>query len=187
MLHLKRGKRTSERGQSIAEVMISLPFMFAIVVGLIEMGIVFAAYLSQVNAAREGAIFATMYPQLADTSCGSIPYPDCTGSIDTNTYAGTTDYWDEYYNRVSNELFLNIGEPLRRSQLLSEDTLTVDRPMLGPVTSDCPTGYEIACPITITVHFRLHTLTSGAQVPYFGRFGLPNYYQIDYSFGMPIR
>ncbi len=184
MIHLIRnkGSKESQRGQSIAEVMVSLPFMIAIIVGLVEMGLVFASFVAEVNAAREGAIFASMYPNLANSTCGSIPYPDCTGD-----YATDSAHWADYHDRVSNEISWAVADALRAGQMINNDTLIIDRPILGPASASCPIGNELGCPITVTVHFRIHTLTSDIQVPYFGRFGLPDYYQINYSFGMPIR
>lgn len=166
-------KKQMQRGQSIVEVAVALPFLIAIVIGLIEMGIVFASYLSLVNATREGAIYASMHPELTDAN-------------QTPTSSST---WHEYYDRVANEIVVVIGEPLRAGQLLNQDALTVDRPVLGPpdAAHGCPTALEAGCPITVTVYFQIQTLTSDISLPYFERFGLPNYYRMSYSMGIPIR
>jgi hypothetical protein len=213
--NLPNSKYTSHSGQSMLEVAVALPFLLLIIIALIEMGIVFASYLSLVNAAREGAVFASMYPTLADLTCGSTPNPGCVGPKDSQAFGSGTTLWDEYVKRVNDEIVVVIGEPLKAGQLLDQDILTVQRPILGPTSTSCPTRSEAGCPITITVHYRLHTFTSDISLPaprvrstvppgatftdwvfnVLGnvdwstgwRMGLPNYYQIDYSFGMPIR
>jgi hypothetical protein len=173
--------RNPERGQSIAEISVALPFLLLIVFALVEMGILFASYLSEVNAAREGAIFASKYAALIDSTCGSSPNPTCVGSGDNNTYSGSQSIWEEYQTRISNDLFVAIGEQLKQGQLVDQDTLTVYRPI-----ANATCGTAIGCPVTVTVSYRIHTFTSDISMPYFGRFGLPNYYQITYTVGMPI-
>ena len=184
-------------GQSMVEIALTLPLLILIVIVLIDFGIVFASYLSLVNATREGAVFATMYPQLANTTCGSNPHDlgfaysgtACTIAQDDQSYGGgggvyssTVTIWNEYTNRIKNDVFVVVGEQLKASQLADQDILYIDRPVLR---SGC--GYTAGCPITVTVHYRVHTFTSDMSLPGYGRFGLPNYYEIQYSVGMPIR
>lgn len=180
----------------MVEVAIALPFLIVIVIALVDMGIVFASYLSSVNATREGAIFASEYSRLVDSTCGSTPNPTCVGANDNipfgSTGATSSTIWSEYTNRVANDVFVPLGETLRRNGLLDQDILTIDRPVIGsspipPCPQGSTTALDAGCPITVTVHFRLHTLTSDISLPSFGRFGLPNYYQINYSMGIPIR
>ncbi len=206
------------------EVSVALPFLLLIVIGIIELGIVFASYVALVNAAREGAVFASMYPNLAQSSCGSTPNPTCVGAKDNQAYGTGSTIWDEYFKRINDEIVVVVGDPLRAGQLLDQDTLTVERPIVSSNCTSCtcptppcscPSGKEIGCPITVTVHYRIHTLTSDMSLPvprvksdvppaatwtqwFFNilgnvdwstgwRMGLPNYYQLDYSMGMPIR
>jgi Flp pilus assembly protein TadG len=185
-----RSIREMQNGQSMVEVAVALPFLMLIVVALVEMGIVFASYLSLVNATREGAIFASMHPELVSTQCGSTPYPTCTlnAAKDTAPFgsSGTTSttVWSEYNNRVSNEVFVVLGEALERGQLLDQDVLLVYRPVADP---SCSATLGPGCTITVTVNYQIHTLTSGISLPGFGRMGLPNNYQINYSMVTPIR
>jgi Flp pilus assembly protein TadG len=196
----------------MVEIAVAFPFLILIVIVLIDFGIVFASFLSLVNATREGAVFASMYPQLAITSPSqclqvtgtatvSTPHdPDqsitgatCVGYQDDKPYAGgagvtnTLSIWTEYVDRIRNDVVLPVGEPLKATQLADVDLLYIDRPIIGPTSSTCPTQRDAGCPITVTVHYFIHTFTSDMSFPIFGRFGLPNTYRIDYTMGMPIR
>ncbi|MBM3127063.1 MAG: hypothetical protein FJ009_00325 [Chloroflexi bacterium] len=219
----KSGIRTTS-GQSMLEVAVALPFLLLIIFALLEMGIVFASYLSLVNATREGAVFATMYPDLAHTTCGATPNPSCVGPKDSQTFGAGSTLWREYVKRVNDDIVVVIGEPLRAGQILMTDTLTVSRPIVAPGSSgsSCITGKEPGCFITVTVTFNLKTFTSDMSLPvprarsgtpampgsgatpaqwtnwFFAvmgnvdwatgwRMGLPNYYQIRYTYSMPIR
>jgi TadE-like protein len=177
-----RQGRARERGQSVVELAFSLPFILLIVLMIIEMGIVFTTYLAVVNAAREGAVFASMYPQLADATCGSTPQPSCTGANDSMSYGGAGNnvtIWEEYVNRISNESFVAVGEKLRAQQLIDQGTFYIERP-------DAPST-SVGSAISVTVHYTLTTFSSGMSFPFFGRLGLPNSYHIHYDFSMPIR
>lgn len=193
MMHLKRSRGASQRGQSIAEIMISLPFMMALVIGLVETGIVFASYIAIVNGAREGAIFASGCKELVDSAQDNDT--SCTNSE-------TTANIELYRNRIYYDIINPVSSPLKEGQLQTEDAgcngdggdfwayhncLKVDRPVFGPVTADCPEVDKSGCPITVTLHYRVKTLTSSARLPYFGRFGLPEYYQLNYSLGMALK
>jgi Flp pilus assembly protein TadG len=178
------------RGQSMVELSIALPFLILIVLALVEMGIVFASYLSLVNATREGAIFASMHPELINSTCGATPYPTCAANAtnDNSPFGSTgttsTTVWSEYNNRVSNEVFVVLGETLERGGLLNQDNLTVYRPV---ASSGCTQPIGAGCQITVTVNYQIRTLTSGISLPAFGRFGLPSSYQINYNMAIPIR
>ena len=214
-------KYASHPGQSMLEVTVALPFLLLIVIGIIEFGIIFASDVSLVNATREGAIFASMYPKLADTSCGSTPNPACVGANDTKPFGvaitSTDSIWEEYVRRVNDEIVVVVGDPLRSNGLLLTDTLSIDRPILGPTSTSCPTRVEAGCFITITVHYYVRTFTSDISLPvprvrssynpssasswatyFFGilgnvdwstgwRMGIPNSYQLNYTLGVPIR
>ncbi|MBI5879825.1 MAG: pilus assembly protein [Chloroflexi bacterium] len=169
-----------QRGQSIVEVAFSLPFILLILLMIIEMGIVFSTYLGVVNAAREGAVFASMYPQLADASCASQPQPNCTGTNDGSSYGGNSvTLWEEYFNRVANESFVAVGEPMRAQQLIKSQTFLVERPIAPSAT--------IGSGITVTVHYTLSSFSSGMSFPFFDRLGLPSVYHVHYAVAMPIR
>ena len=180
---LKNAGIDRQRGQSVVEIAISVPFLLILLLGVLEMGIVFATYLAVVNATREGAVFASMYPQLSDAACARSPQPACTGAHDGDAYGGggtmPETIWTEYVNRISNESFVQPGEVLRADGLIKSGIFYVERPYAP--------AYTIGSPITVTVHYTITTLTSGMSFPFFGRLGLPNSYHIRYEFAMPIR
>lgn len=167
----RKRRESDERGQSLTEMAIGLPFVMLIIIGIIEMGFVFATYISMINATREGAVFASMHPELSDTS----------GASDDDILApGTTTIYDEYENRVLNEVFVVTTQQLRATQLLTEDDYDLKRPLTDGTTT-------AGTPITVTLVFSISTFTSNISLPYFGRFGLPSRYPLTYSFAMPIR
>jgi hypothetical protein len=200
-LSFARFVKTREKhiaGQSMVELALALPLLIMIVIGLIEMGIIFASYVSLVNAAREGAIFASMYPALVSSTCGSSPNSICVGTHDNDPIAGgpvvtaTTSIWDEYYQRVNNEVIAVLGDKLKAGEILNEDNLTIYRPIIGCAgigCSLCPGSDALApgCPIYVSLRYRLHTLTSDMSLPGVGRLGLPNYYVLTYTMRIPIR
>jgi Flp pilus assembly protein TadG len=156
---------SKEHGQSVVEVAITLPFLLLIILALVQMGILFASYVALVNAAREGAIYASMHPELSD----AVKTPDGSAT------------WEEYQNRVLNEVSIAVGSQLYEGQLVTTQyPLTADRPAVG---STCTT---VGCPITSTVHYNFQTFLNGMSVPGFD-FALPKSYQINYSLSMPIR
>ena len=175
-------RRIGMSGQSVVEIAFSLPFLLVIVLMVIEMGIVFSTYLAVVNAAREGAVFASMYPKLVDATCGSTPQPDCVGASDSlpmNGITGTQAIWREYSDRVTNEAYVAVGERLQAQQLIRTGIFRIERPI--------ESGANVGDSITVTVHYTITSLSSGMSFPIFGRMGLPNSYHIHYDFAMPIR
>lgn len=64
---------------------------------------------------------------------------------------------------------------------LYTDYLTIDRPELVEGTSD------FGDPIKVRINYQVHTFTSGIRLPFFERFGLPNYWPVSAWTIMPIR
>ena len=64
----------SERSQSVVEFVLVLPIFLVLVMGIIDFGMGFGAYVQLRNAAREGARYAVV-----GNPAGSYP-ADCTGS-----------------------------------------------------------------------------------------------------------
>jgi Flp pilus assembly protein TadG len=175
-----RAQKKTERGQSVVEIAVGLPFLLIIVLAVLEFGIVFATYLAVVNAAHEGAVFASMYPQLADSGCGKTAQPGCTGAYDNQLLDGSSQtLWTEYLSRVANETYIQPGQVLRSEGLITSGDFYLERPY-----SPVPTTGN---PISVTVHYTVSTLTSGMSLPLFGRLGLPNSYHIRYEYALPVR
>lgn len=62
--------RRDDRGQSLVEVALSLPLLLVVVIGIIDIGRVYAFEASVTNAAREAAAYAARDPQApADDIC----------------------------------------------------------------------------------------------------------------------
>lgn len=55
-------KPHSERGQSLVELAVMLPLLAVIVFGAVDVGRAFFAYGAIANAAREGALYASLFP-----------------------------------------------------------------------------------------------------------------------------
>jgi Flp pilus assembly protein TadG len=176
-----------EHGQSMVEVAITRPVLLAITLAMLEMGILFASYIALVNSAREGAFFASTCPELVDSSKDSST--SCTNDLSTTNI-------ERYRARVEGDIIDAIANQLFEAAVQQKDSgcqdaspnngvdkykdcLKLDRPVSG--------SSLVGTNITVTVHYRVHTFTSDMSLPSVGRFGLPNYYQIDYSIGLPIR
>jgi Flp pilus assembly protein TadG len=58
--------RKRERGQSLVELVLVLPFLLLLLLGIVDLGRVFNAYIAITNASREGAVFGSTYPPAGD-------------------------------------------------------------------------------------------------------------------------
>ena len=67
MRRILRGRR-GQNGQGAVEFALTMPLVFALILGVIELGVAFNAYVTVTNAAREGARAAAVY--LYDSSPG---------------------------------------------------------------------------------------------------------------------
>lgn len=168
-----RRRALDEQGQSLVEIAVGAPFLIILVIVLIEMGIVFAVYISLINAAREGAVFASKFPQLSNGGTSNTSQYSCPD-------ASCPTLGEEFGNRIANEVFVEPGETLRGRQLIDTNKLTIDTPVLGSTV-------DKGNAITVTVNYTVNTFTSSISMPFFGRFGLPSAYILRYSMAMPIR
>ncbi len=57
-------KRNSERGQSLVELSISLLILLYLLSGAVEFGIAFFQFVQLRDAAQEGALYGSMYPEV---------------------------------------------------------------------------------------------------------------------------
>lgn len=109
------GQDKGQEGQAMLEFTICIIFLLLVTVALFEFSMVFYSYMSLLNAAREGAVFASIWPDVVDGS----------GS----------EHWDEYVERVSTEVeaaglvttapTLDIVTPTRTNPPCNDDVCSV--------------------------------------------------------------
>lgn len=151
-----------EQGQSLVEVAVIFPFLLLLLLGAVEIAQAFNAYIALINAAREGATWATLYPETVDCTAAQMD------ADDGSEFGGRCF---EYSERVKAEALAN-NLDLRELMILKP---SASKP------------FYANCPITTTVAYSLTTFSSTMSMPLLGRMGLPNKYVIRYSLGMPIR
>jgi len=69
-----------ERGQSLVETAIVLPILLLLVAAVVDFGRAFDAYIVLTNAAREGARFGSVNPELSETGVKDLVVADVLGS-----------------------------------------------------------------------------------------------------------
>jgi Flp pilus assembly protein TadG len=65
-------KNTSERGQSLVELAISLVLLLVLLSGAVEFGIAFFQFVQLRDAAQEGALYGSMNPPSSSTDTAKI-------------------------------------------------------------------------------------------------------------------
>ncbi len=65
-LQRTRNPLRGEEGQSMLEMTVGLIFLLLVVLVLFEMAMLFYSYIAALNASREGAVFASLYPDLME-------------------------------------------------------------------------------------------------------------------------
>lgn len=158
-----------EEGQNLVEMAIVTPFMLILLLAIVEMGQVFYAYIAMVNAARDGSIYASLNPGL------SAACPDPLPQVGTSNYGAMTAECKTFADRVGADTV---------AALLDSRMLTIARPISTTVYPPAALPYQN---ITVTVSYQLSTFSSGMEMPFFGRLGLPATYNLSHSMGMPIR
>jgi Flp pilus assembly protein TadG len=63
MATLKTARRSTERGQAVIELALTLPLLLIVVFGIIDFGFMFQRYEAVTNAAREGARLGALVPR----------------------------------------------------------------------------------------------------------------------------
>jgi Flp pilus assembly protein TadG len=69
MAALTTARRSTERGQAVIELALTLPLLLVVVFGIIDFGFMFQRYEAVTNAAREGARIGV----LADYTAARAP------------------------------------------------------------------------------------------------------------------
>jgi hypothetical protein len=156
---MKMMKRDKERGQSLLEFTAGAAFLLISLLVLFEFALVFFAYLNVLSAARAGCLYASNHP-------------DWLRRVQQPGYnpAGDPDY-EQYYTRIYYEA-QGAGLDTRNLQIYLPE---MDQ------------GVGIGKPVRVRLSYELSTFFSSVELPWFGRFGLPNRYRITAQVTMPIR
>ncbi|HEY4691660.1 MAG TPA: TadE/TadG family type IV pilus assembly protein [Anaerolineae bacterium] len=130
-LRWRRLRRSGETGQSLVEFALMLPFLLLMLMGTLDVGRLYFAYVAIQNAAGEGALYAAIHPNCIHASDG----PDCADPNNAEyrarheSPAGGIDW-----RRTTVEV-----EPVDRSGLREGDPITLivhyDYYILTPVIS----------------------------------------------------
>ncbi len=67
--HVQPSNDEKSHGQSLIELALMFPVMILILVGALDLGRVFYAYITVTNAAREGAAYGAKHPNSIGTDC----------------------------------------------------------------------------------------------------------------------
>lgn len=65
-LQQTRDPLRGQEGQSMLEMTVGVIFLLLVVLVLFEMAMLFYSYIAALNASREGAVFASLYPDLRE-------------------------------------------------------------------------------------------------------------------------
>jgi Flp pilus assembly protein TadG len=135
--------RSCERGASLVELAIVLPFLALLVVGLIETGRYMAFAIRLSNAAHAGAAYGVLNPTLADdpTDIENAACSDSTFSCTTSTpKPGTTAAPDTMFVSTSLGCTYSSGPPdpncaspapgVQRNMFVTVSTSATFRPLL---------------------------------------------------------
>ena len=122
---------SNERGQSLVEVALAMPLLILIVMGILDLGRAFYAYVALSDAAAEGAAYAAIHPddttqiveRVADTSnvlvvidpaLVSVDVPDTTPG---NPITVTVQYEYQILTPIMNS-FVPEGKITMRSEVV---------------------------------------------------------------------
>ncbi len=152
-------KRKEERGQSLLEFTAGAAFLLLALMVLFEFAIIFFSYLNVLSAARAGAIYASNHPAWLRR----VQQPGYNP-------AGDPDY-QQYHTKIYYEA---------QGAGLDTRNLVIYLPEMDQ-------GVGAGKPVRVRVTYYLSTFFSTVELPFFGRFGLPNRYSITAQVTMPIR
>ncbi len=81
------GKRGKGEGQSLVELALLLPVLILILAAALDVGRAFQTYIVVINAAREGARYATLYPDDPQAIRDQVINEAATSNIDLSSSA----------------------------------------------------------------------------------------------------
>jgi Flp pilus assembly protein TadG len=140
-------KTKSERGQSLVELAISITILVFLLAGAVEFGMIFFQYVQLRDAAQEGALYGSLYPdqtaqieaRVRGASSSPINLSDTTLVTVTSTLIGTGDACETTGNAIrvevhfTHQIFMPfipelIGRPDRTYPLAADVTDTILQP-----------------------------------------------------------
>ena len=139
----RRGPRDTERGQSLVETALVLPILILILAIVIDAGRLFDAAIVLVQAAREGARFATVQPALTDEEVQELVRDDVLGSGTNITHMADFSKDHVTIARGATAVTVTVAYdfPLWFGGVLGLSTVTVTRQGVMPMyLSEATTG-----------------------------------------------
>lgn len=152
----------NEAGQSLVEMTVGTVFLLLVVLILFEMAMVFRAYVTLINASREGAFYASAHPTM-----GSVSGISCSTATSSGSEA-------EVY------VWITCQEALAAGLNTEHGVFQVLQPVL-------PEGADPQMPIRVTVRYELTNPTHGIILPWLGRMGLATNFPLSATTEVPIR
>jgi hypothetical protein len=141
-LHSSVGQRQpTEKGQSLVELALLLPFLILLLAVVIDASRLFDAAIVLVQAAREGARFATVQPALTEAEIGALVVTDVVGSGTNVTHMAdfSTDNVAVILGSTAVTVTVQYEFPLWFGGILGLDSVTVTRQGVMPMFLPEPT------------------------------------------------
>lgn len=131
----------TEKGQSLVELALMLPFLILLLAIVIDASRLFDAAIVLVQAAREGARFATVQPALAELEIKELVVADVLGSGTNVTHMAdfAVDNVDVIIGSTEVTVTVQYDFPLWFGGVLGLDTVTVTREGVMPMFLPDPT------------------------------------------------
>jgi Flp pilus assembly protein TadG len=131
----------TEKGQSLVELALMLPFLILLLAVVIDAGRLFDAAIVLVQAAREGARFATVQPALTESEIKDLVVTDVLGSGTNVTHMAdfAADNVDVDIGSTEVTVTVQYDFPLWFGGVLGLDTVTVTREGVMPMFLPDPT------------------------------------------------
>jgi hypothetical protein len=98
--HCVLSRASSEEGQSLLEMSVGLIFLLIVVLILFEMALLFQSYIALLNASREGAVYASIHPDITP------------GTSEYETYEAVTREEATAAGLVTDGAFFQIDAPV---------------------------------------------------------------------------
>lgn len=152
----------NDAGQSLVEMTMGTVFLLLVVLILFEMAMVFRAYVTLINASREGAFYASAHPDM-----GSVEGITCSSATASGTEAQVF-------------VWITCQEVLAAGLNTNPGVFQVLQPVM-------PEGADPQKPIRVTVRYELTNPTQGIIMPWLGRMGLATSFPLSATTEAPIR